>query len=181
MKRKFPKITPAIPVAKKDRSGNLITNPMGLKHLYLETYIHRLRNRPIKTDFQEIKDLKTELFNLRMKVVHGSHTEPWNMDQLEKVLTSLKLDKARDPHGWINEIFKEGVAGKNLKASPLKLFNRIRETKYIPDFVELADVATIYKGKGEKCNLENDRGIFIVTVLRSILMKLIYFEPGIPN
>ena len=56
MKRKYPKITPAIPVGKKDKSGNLITNHMGLKHLYLETYIHRLRNRPIKTDFQEIKN-----------------------------------------------------------------------------------------------------------------------------
>ena len=53
MKKKYPKITPAVPVGKKDRSGNLITNHMGLKHLYLETYIHRLRNRPIKTDFQE--------------------------------------------------------------------------------------------------------------------------------
>ena len=36
------------------------------------------------------------------------------------------------------------------------------------------DIATIYKGKGEKCNLENDRGIFLVTIFRSILMRLIY-------
>ena len=28
----------------------------------IETYTHRLRNRPIKKDFQEIEDLKTELF-----------------------------------------------------------------------------------------------------------------------
>ena len=156
---------------------------MGLKHLYLETYIHRLRNRPIKTDFQEIKNLKDELFNLRIKLAQRCPTEPWNMDQLEKVLNSLKFDKARDPHGWINEIFKKEVAGKNLKISLLKLCNRVKETKHIPDFVELADVATIYKGKGEKCDLENDRGIFIVTVLRSILMKLIYIDeyPGIDN
>jgi hypothetical protein len=35
-------------------------------------------------------------------------------------------------------------------------------------------VATIYKGKGGKCSLENDRGIFLVTIFRSILMRLIY-------
>jgi hypothetical protein len=46
----------------------------------------------------------------------------------------------------------------------------------ITDFVRLADVTTIYKGKGAKCELINDRGIFIVTILRSILMKLIYLD-----
>ena len=40
----------------------------------------------------------------------------------------------------------------------------------------MADVATIYKGKGEKCDLENDRGIFLVTIFRSILMRLMYMD-----
>ena len=40
----------------------------------------------------------------------------------------------------------------------------------------MADVATIYKGKGEKCDLKNDRGIFLVTIFRSILMQLIYLD-----
>ena len=44
----------------------------------------------------------------------------------------------------------------------------------IPDFVRKADVATIYKGKGDKFDLENDRGIFLVTTFRSILMGLVY-------
>ena len=46
----------------------------------------------------------------------------------------------------------------------------------IPEFIRKADIATIYKGKGEKCNLENDRGIFLVTTFRSILMRLIYVD-----
>ena len=51
-----------------------------------------------------------------------------------------------------------------MKISLLKLFNKIKESGYIPDFMELADIATIYKGKGDKSYLENDRGIFIVTI-----------------
>ena len=176
MKKKYPKVTPAFPVGKKDKSGNMMTNHMGLKHLYLDTYLHRLRNRPIKEDFQEIKDLKTELFNIRLKLAQMAHTDPWTLSHLDKALKSLKDDKARDIHGWVNEIFKEGVAGKNLKLSLLKLLNNVKDKNYIPEFMELADVATIYKGKGDKFNLENDRGIFIVTVLRSILMKLIYMD-----
>ena len=52
----------------------------------------------------------------------------------------------------------------------------MKKENQIPDFVRFADVATIYKGKGEKCDLENDRGIFIVSVYRSILMRLIYHD-----
>ena len=52
LKRKFPKCSPSVPVGKKDQAGNLISNHDGLKDLYLQTYIHRLRNRPIKPDFQ---------------------------------------------------------------------------------------------------------------------------------
>ena len=86
----------------------------------------------------------------------------------------MKEGKARDPNGWCNELFSNKVAGKQLKISMLKLFNKIKKEYYIPEFIRLADVATIYKGKGEKCELENDRGIFLVTILRSILMRLIY-------
>ena len=54
--------------------------------------------------------------------------------------------------------------------------NRMKSENYIPDFVRKADVTTIYKGKGDKFDLENDRGIFLVTTFRSILMKLIYID-----
>ena len=140
-------------MGKKDRKGNIITNHEGLKHLYLQTYVNRLRNRPIKPDFEEIRRLKMELFELRLKLSKNTKSQPWNLEHLEKAIKGLKNEKARDPNGLINEIFKEGVAGKDFKLSLLAFFNRIREKSFIPDFVELADVATIYKGKGEKCDL----------------------------
>ena len=37
-----------------------------------------------------------------------------------------------------------------------------------------ADITTLYKGKGSKSELNNERGIFIVSIFRSLLMKLIY-------
>ena len=54
------------------------------------------------------------------------------------------------------------------------LFNKVKETLSIPKFMELCNIVGIYKGKGEKMDLKNDRGIFIVNIFRSILMKLIY-------
>ena len=74
----------------------------------------------------------------------------------------------------MNELFKEGIAGKDLKISLLEFFNTMKWENFIAEFIRKADIATIYKGKGEKCDLKNDRGIFLVSIFRSILMKLIY-------
>ena len=174
LKNKIPKNAPTVPVGKKDSFGNMITNYEGLKNLYLNTYIQRLRNRPIKPELQEIRKLKEDLFSMRFELAKLDKSEPWTMEDLEDALNKLKDGKARDPNGWTNELFTNKVAGKYLKISMLMILNKIKIEKYIPEFIKSADITTIYKGKGEKCNLKNDRGIFLVTIFRSILMRLIY-------
>ena len=174
LKKKYPKISAQTPVGKKDKSGNLNTSHSALKDLYLSTYLHRLRNRPIKSEMNEVKRLKEELLAIRLKLANGNKSVPWNMNDLENVLKTLKQGKSRDPNGWVRDLFSSDIAGKNLKLSMLQMFNRIKEENYIPEFIRKADITTIYKGKGEKTNLENDRGIFLVTTFRTILMKLIY-------
>ena len=174
LKSKYPKISQPTPVAKTDNKGNLITKHEDLKKLYLKTYKQRMRNRPIKDGFDDFKVLKENLFHMRLKLAEEKKSELWTINQLEEAIKTLKKNKSRDPNGWINELFKDGVAGCKLKLSLLHIFNKIKEDNHIPDFMRLADVSTIYKGKGSKKELINERGIFVVTVLRSILMKLIY-------
>merc|ERR1712240_432879 len=50
------------------------------------------------------------------------------------------------------------------------MFNRIKEEQIIPIFMNYANVTTVPK-KGSKLLLENERGIFRVSVLRSILLR----------
>ena len=176
LKNKFPKSKAAVPVGKRDTSGMIVTNHEKLKSLYLNTYKHRLRNRPIKEDFQSIKEHKEELFKLRIKLASSNKSEPWSMTQLENVLKSLKEGKSRDPNGWVRDLFMNDVAGEQLKISLLMMMNKMKAKNYIPDFIRNADVTTIYKGKGDKFDLENDRGIFLVSTFRSIMMKLIYVD-----
>ena len=102
----------------------------------------------------------TDLFNLRLKLPERKKSMPWEMKDLLKVVSSLKKDKARDPNGWLNDILKEGVAGNDLRRSMLILFNKMRSEKFIPEFVGLADVATIYKGKGENLALRMTEEFF---------------------
>ena len=42
--------------------------------------------------------------------------------------------------------------------------------------MKIADIVAIYKGKGYKKYISNERGIFIVSTFRSILMKLLYIN-----
>ena len=53
------------PMAKKDKGGNLITAPLPLKKLYLETYKERLSQRPMKAEYKDIFRLKNYLWKLR--------------------------------------------------------------------------------------------------------------------
>ena len=62
LKTKFPKISKPTPVAKKDKSGKLISKHEDLRKLYLKTYKQRMRDRPMKEELIEFKNIKEDLF-----------------------------------------------------------------------------------------------------------------------
>jgi hypothetical protein len=152
----------------------IITNPDDLKDLYLETFKFRLRQRPPKPGFEDLLKKQEELFKLRLECAKLKRTAPWKMTDLESALKSLKIGKCRDPEGILREIFKEGILGHNLKQSMLMLYNKIKETGKLPEFMRTTNISAIYKGKCEMSDLDSDRGIFSVSIFRTILMKLIY-------
>ena len=163
---------PDPPMAKKDSNGNLITAPSALKQLYLDTYQERLRQREMKEGLLDVLCLKTELWISRLSNIKNIKTSPWI---LEDVFKKLKNNKARDPNGMIHELFKSGCAGSDLKLALLHLFNGIKSHQYVPIFINLSNITTIFK-RGSRFDLNNDRGIFILTVLKKILDKLIYSD-----
>ena len=174
LKRKLCPRSQEQPSAKRDSVGNIVTAPQALKNLYLETYRKRLSHREMKIDFHDLLHLKTQLWVSRLNHMKGLKSLPWTMRQLETVLKSLKNNKSRDPNGMLNELFKEGIIGSDLKIALLHLFNGIKSSQIIPEFMKLSNITSLYKNKGSRSDLENDRGIFILTVLRKILDKLLY-------
>ena len=115
-------------------------------------------NYKYKKDLQDIQHKKKETIILQLK---------W--------IGSLKNNKARDPTGYVNEIFKEEIIGTDLKRSLLSMMNKIKKEKIIPEFMRITNLTTVPK-KGPLTELENERGIFRVDIIRSILIKLIYNE-----
>ena len=169
----FPKHQNTPPMAKKDITGKLVTAREDIKQLYLDTFSFRLRERPIKPGYEEIQELTENLCKARLEITENLKTENWTMQDLEKVLSKLKKNKARDPSGLANEIFMKNSAGNDLKKALLMMMNKIKETKIIPKFATLKNITAIPK-KGAKTNLENERGIVIGSVFNTILMNLIY-------
>ena len=164
------------PTAKKDNLGNLITAPFALKKLYLDTYRSRLTHRKIKERYQSIRDLKNELWEIRFQLLKEKPSLRWSLADLEKALKTLKNNQARDPNGMISEIFKSNNAGKDLKKAVLDLMNMVLESLQIPKYMQLADISSIFKNKNSRMDLANDRGIFLLSVLRKILDKMVYME-----
>ena len=157
------------PSAKLNEKGKLITDKTELKELYKQTYIQRLHHRIILPQYQTIFGLKNYLFDLRMKVTSKIKSPDWSMPQLIKVLKNLKNNKSGDHFSMIYELFKPGVIGIDLQKSLLILFNEIKNQQKIPNFFKYTDITSFFKQKDDRHSLENDRGIFGVVKLRSIL------------
>ena len=98
----------------------------------------------------------------------------WNMKDLNQVLRNMKNNKSRDPHGFLNEIFKPGVIGSNLRAGILHFVNGVKDNFYFPFFIQWANVTTIFKSRGSRLSMESDRGIFIISILKKIIDRLMY-------
>ena len=160
--------------AKYDSKGHLITSGGKLKDLYLQTYQERLKHRTIKEGLEKHQERREEIFELRKNEAKDKIKKPWTMEQLLKVLKSLKKGKARDPLNLVNEIFRPEVAGKDLQLALLKLANKINEEQTFPELLKYTDITSVYKGKGSRADMDNQRGLFSLVTIRTIIDKLIY-------
>ena len=174
LKKKLCPVKSEPPIAKKNRNGEIVDKPALLKKLYENTYKERLQHRSMKPELLNMFNLKMQLFNMRLEVAKNVKSQHWTKENLLNVLKSLKKSKSADPHGLIYELFRPEIIGTDLFTSLLMLCNSVKEQLIIPNFVTFADITSIYKQKGEKSDLENDRGIFSVSKVRSIIEKLVY-------
>ena len=174
VKRKVCKRSSDPPMAKRDNNGNIITTPNQLKQLYLAEYIDRLRHREIKSSLIPLKELKEDLWKRRFDVMKENDCDDWSENDVLKVMVSLKSNKCRDPLGLDNILFKPGVCGPDLVAAVTLLSNLSKNSVYTPTIMRLNNISTIYKNKGSRFDLVNDRGIFNMTIFRKIVDRLVY-------
>ena len=128
---------------KKDVDGKIITSHKDLKKLYSDTFVHRLRYRPIRDNYGLLIVLKEALCEARLELSKLNKSPEWTAADLHKVLSSLRNNKSRDPHGLINELFKPGVIGDNLFKSLLIFFKRIKSECCLTKLMPLTNIIAV--------------------------------------
>ena len=58
MKKLWPKVETKLPSAKKNHKGQVISEPNSLKLLLAKEYKERLRQRPVRSDFDDLEKRK---------------------------------------------------------------------------------------------------------------------------
>ena len=174
LKRRLRGIIVEPPTAMLDSMGNLVTSRSGIEKLTVNTFQERLKPWKIREDLQVYEKQREELCDKRLKKAQENKTPPWTLEDLDIVLKQLKTNKSRDPLGFGNELFRPENAGSDLKLAVLKMMNQVKDQQVVPTSFKYCNISSLYKQKGCKKDFDNYRGIFRVTVLRSILDKLIY-------
>ena len=72
------------------------------------------------------------------------------------------------------ELFNPSVCGDDMILSLEKMFNGIKNNLDIPQFMQRVAITSLYKLKGSKSDFSNQRGVFNVSKVRSLLDKLLY-------
>ena len=87
---------------------------------------------------------------------------------------SLKNNKARDSSGFVYELFKPEMAGSDMFKSLSMMFNLIKSEMKTSLFMKKMTITSLYKNKGVRNDFSNQRGIFNLSKVKSMLDKLIY-------
>ena len=141
-----------------------------IMQVYQDEFIERLSNRAPKPGWE---DYTTETNTVVRNWLQGeSHSNPpFTPEELHKVLDSLKEDSSPGVDNYPPELFTK--AGNGVVDSILRLCNRVKELKDMPEQWELVKIVTIYKQKGSKKELKYYRGIFLAIVISKIFEKLV--------
>ena len=166
MRKSYPKKGKPIPTGVKNYKGKVVTNPKEKKIVTLKHFKHRMRKRPPKEEFRSILKTQEELFKTRLYLAKKNKSDPFNMNELNKVLQELKLGKSKDPNGYVSDLFQEKVIGI------IVMFNKMKNQVTIPVSLRTANITILHKKKC-RLDLDNWRGIFVCSLLRTILMKMI--------
>ena len=161
---------------KRDSRGNLVSDKKSILALYKNEYVQRLAQKSPLPPYEESQKLKERLFNLRMDISSQIKSEYWQNNDISKICKTLKSGKARDRNGFIYELFKPPYAGDDLINSLTLLFNKIKDQKVIPEFLQQATITSFYKNRGPVSAMSSQRGVFCLSKVRSILDKRLHCD-----
>ena len=163
---------------KKGETGTSVETDEGIElygeemiqNAYENEFKHRLRKREIDGDLKNYEARTEKLCELYLEDDKLEKNPPYTQDELDKVRSHLKKGKSPGRDNLPAEVYI--VGGNKLQKSTLKLLNKIKEENGMPQQWTQVQISTMYKNKGKRKKLVNQRGIFLKQVLSKIYGKL---------
>ena len=161
----------------KNKEGKLLTSEDDIKDEAVKHYKNVFKNNAIDEEFKPHEIEREELCKLRLKSAYENKTPPWTFTDVKDAIKGLNMGISKDPYGHPNEIFQEGVCGDGLIRALVILMNKLKENpSEYPAAMELCNVTSIYKNKGDRNEFDSHRGVFRTTSLRTIMDRLMYID-----
>ena len=162
-------------IAILDSNGNMLINENLIQNRYNEYYKNLLKPREPKESNKKFSEEIHKIFEINMKIRQYDEDEinqKFSMKELKDIIERLESKKCPGPDGIGNEIFK--AMGKNLIENILNMLNYFWMNEKLPRKLLELDVKSMYKGKGKRSDLGNQRGVFMANTVMKIYEKMIY-------
>ena len=136
-------------------------------HTLAKEYKDRIRSRKRKEELKGHIAKMHKVTKFKLSKTWMNRNPAFNMEELNQINKDMNKGRARDPRGLGAELFQLSVRGADLKSSLLKIINVIKEDGVITSIMRESMVTTIPK-PGSKFKLRNKRGIFKLSIIKSI-------------
>ena len=129
-----------------------------------KSHFSTLLNRPTDVNWTRVDglhqyEIKTQMDN------------PPTMTELQTAITQLRNNKTPGEDGLPSELYKYG--GTFLREQLLNLLCTIWEAEDVPQDFKNATIVPLFKGKGSRLNVNNYRGISLLSVAGKILSRIL--------
>ncbi len=150
-------------------NGTEVFAPEQIERAFKDEFEKRLERPEIPNDSSWLLEKTNSILTLLIQ--ETSKSEPFTNRELDDVLKELKKGKSCGQDGKPPELFLNG--SNNFKKAVLDILNKIKESAFIPDQWNDVNITTLYKLKGSRKELVNQRGIFLTIIAYKIFEKLI--------
>ena len=169
LKRKKDEVPHAV-LAKDGK--RLLTENMEIIERYGEYYEDLLTTTNRKTELPENQERVQKVEEKFRKIMEeGEKQEPkkTDMEMVQQIVKGLKRGKARDCQDWSYEMIVDG--GEEMIRSITKMADKVKTNLEIPSQWHDMLIRSIHK-KGEKKDLNNERGLFKTNINSKVFEKV---------
>ena len=151
-------------------AGNEVFGEDLIKDTYMKEFTHRLRQRQISPELKNYEKRTRLLCQLYIEQAKSNMSPEYSVEELDNVVKNLKRKKSPGRDSLPPEIPLNW--GGKLKNLTLAVMNNIKNSHEIPVQWLNVLISTIYKNKGNKKILVNQRGIFLKQILSKMFERI---------